>query len=331
MSLAGAAAPTIGRRLFEDMLRIRLISEAVAARYPEQQMRCPVHLSIGQEGVASGVCAALERTDYLVSTHRPHAHYLAKGGSLRGMISEFYGKATGCCSGRGGSMHLIDLDVGMLGSTPIVGGSLPVAVGAAFGTLLAGTSEVTVVFFGDGTTEEGVFLESLNFAALKELPVIFVCENNLYSVYSPLSVRQHPDRDRSGIARAHGMPAVHADGNDAELVYTHARDAVARARAGGGPTYLEFDTYRWREHCGPYYDNDLGYRTEAEFLEWRERDPVALARRRSLEAGEITQAGIAALESAIASEIEDAFAFALAAPFPDDDLMSHLFAQSSPQ
>ena len=165
--------------LFREMLRIRMIEEAIAGRYSEQQMRCPVHLSIGQEAVAVGVCKAILHSDYLISNHRAHAHYLAKGGSLKAMIAEIYGKQTGCCNGRGGSMHLVDQSVGMLGSTPIVGGSIPVAVGLAFATQLQRKEQITIVFFGEGATEEGVFAECLNFPALRKLPILFVCGNNL--------------------------------------------------------------------------------------------------------------------------------------------------------
>lgn len=309
------------RDLFYSMLRIRQIEEAIAERYAEQEMRCPVHLSIGQEAVAAGVCAALETRNYVLSTHRGHAHYLAKGGNFKAMLSEIYGKATGCCSGKGGSMHLVDLSVGMLGCTPIVGGSLPVAVGAAFGSWMLEQGQVTVAFFGDGATEEGVFAESLNFAALKCLPILFVCENNLYSVYSPLSVRQAPGRDRLALARAHGIPAVRGDGNDVEAVYDLTRAAVQRARNGRGPEYLEFDTYRWREHCGPNYDNHIGYRTEEEFLQWRSRCPVESYRSRLLSQGIISETEIAEMIKSCLEEIREAFAFARASPFPHEEQM----------
>jgi pyruvate dehydrogenase E1 component alpha subunit len=298
------------------MLRIRRVEEALADHYPEQQMRCPVHLSIGQEAIAAGVCAALDTRDYLLSTHRAHAHYLAKGGNLKAMLAEIYGKSTGCTSGRGGSMHLVDLAVNMLGSTPIVGGSLPVAVGAAFGTQLQGHDRVTTVFFGEGSTEEGVFSESLNFAALKKLPILFICENNLYSVYSPLSVRQPDSRDRIALARAHRLSAGQGNGNDVEEVYRRTSEAVATIRAGNGPVFLEFSTYRWREHCGPNYDNDIGYRTPQEFESWRKLCPVEHQTQRLLSAGMLTKESLAQMESEISSEIEEAFAFAKSSPFP---------------
>jgi len=202
--------------LYRDLLRLRLVEEAIAARYSEWEMRCPTHLSVGQEAAAVGVCGALEQRDYVLSGHRSHGHYLAKGGSLRAMMAEIYGKATGCSSGKGGSMHLIDLEAGFLGAVPIVGSTIPIAVGVGLGIQQAQEDRVSVAFFGDGATEEGVFAESLNYAALAKLPVVFVCENNLYSVYSPIDVRQPSERDLLQISRGHGVPALHGDGNDVD-------------------------------------------------------------------------------------------------------------------
>ena len=273
------------KQVYFQMLRIRLVEERIAERYPQQEMRCPVHLCIGQEAVAAGVCAALTREDYVMSGHRSHGHYLAKGGSLKAMMAELYGKATGCSRGKGGSMHLVDLEVGFLGATPIVGATIPIAVGTAFASLMRGESRVSVVFFGDAAPETGAFHESLNFAALKRLPVVFVCENNLYSTASPLSVRQPDGLELVERGRGHGVASEQGDGNDAVEVYERARRAVERARRGEGPTFLEFKTYRWREHCGPYYDNDLGYRSESEFQEWQGRCPLTRLKERLL--GEI--------------------------------------------
>ena len=298
------------------MIRIRMAEEAIVSHYPEQLMRCPVHLSIGQEAVAVGACAALESKDYAVSTHRAHAHYLAKSGDLKAMIAEIHGKASGCSSGKGGSMHLVDLAANFLGSTPIVGGSLPVAVGAAFATWQQGRNEVTAVFFGEGSTEEGVYSESVNFASLKKLPVVFICENNLYSVYSPLSVRQPEGRDRLVVANALGVPGERGNGNDVEEVNRVISAAVARARRGEGPSFVEFDTYRWREHCGVNYDNNIGYRTEAEFQKWRELDPIDEYSRLLLSEGQVKSTDIDAMRAEIAREIEVAFAEARAAPAP---------------
>ncbi len=313
------AQQSLSLDLYKDMLRIRLIEESIANRYHEQKMRCPVHLSIGQEAVAVGVCKAALQTDYLISNHRAHAHYLAKGGSLKAMIAEIYGKATGCSMGRGGSMHLVDRSVGMYGSTPIVGGSIPIGVGLAFATSLRQEKNITIIFFGEGSTEEGVFVESLNFAALKNLPILFVCENNFYSVYSPLNVRQSDRRDRAAIARAHGILAKTGYGNDVEEVHSLAEEAVTSIREGNGPVFLEFDTYRHREHCGPNFDNDIGYRTEEEFLFWEKKCPIKLQAQRINTDFPVTN-DIELLSVPILNEIEEAFAFAEQSPFPHFDI-----------
>ena len=314
--------------LHRTMLRIRLVEERIVALYPEQEMRCPVHLCIGQEAVAAGACAALGRRDYVFSGHRSHGHYLAKGGDLKAMLAEIYGKAAGCAGGKGGSMHLIDLEAGFLGATPIVGSTIPIAVGAAFGSTMRGQDRVTMVFLGDGAVETGVFYESLNFAALKNLPVIFVCENNLYSVYSPLHVRQPDGRPIAGIARAIGVEAIEGDGNDVERVYQVCSDAVKKARADEGPTFFEFATYRWREHCGPEFDNHIGYRTEAEYLAWKERCPIALLETKILRSGVATQPVLDEAKSTLDKEIDAAVAFARQSPFPDaQTMLAHVVAE----
>lgn len=319
--------PIAAQHLYSQMLRIRRVEEAIAVLYPEHEMRCPVHLSIGQEAVAVGVCANLGRHDYVMSNHRSHAHYLAKGGSLRAMLAELYGKATGCCQGRGGSMHLIDLAVGFLGAVPIVASTIPIAVGAALGTTMRREERVTVVFFGDGAVEEGVFHESMNFAAVKRLPIVFVCENNFYAVYSPLDVRQPHGREIVSIAPAHGMDSVQGDGNSVTEVHDLTQQAVAKARHGGGPSLLEFKTYRWREHCGPHYDNNLGYRSDHEFRQWQERCPLATFQETLLRDGTLRWRDIETLESEIRAEIEDAVEFAKESPLPKDtSVLEHIYA-----
>ncbi len=301
--------------LYRVMLRIRRVEEALATRYAEQQMRCPMHLCIGQEAIAAGVCTALRRDDVVFSNHRAHGHYLAKGSNLNAMVAEIYGRSTGCCGGRGGSMHLIDLSVGFLGATPIVGGTVPLAVGAAWAAQLKGQDRIGVAFFGDGCFEEGVMHESLNFAALYRLPVLFVCENNNFSVYTPLQERQ-PARPIHTVAQAHGMSAWSGDGNDVEAVALIAREAVARARSGGGPQFLEFDTYRWREHCGPNFDDELNYRSAEEIAAGKERCPVLRARRRLIDERIVDEATLSEMEQEIAREIDVAFRFALESPAP---------------
>lgn len=300
-----------------QMKRIRFVEEEIARRYSENKMRCPTHLSVGQEAVAAAVGLALRRDDLVVSGHRAHAHYLGKGGDVRTMLAEIYGKVTGCARGKGGSMHLIDEDAGFMGSTAIVGGTVPIGVGLAYGMKVKRTTQVSCIFFGEAVLESGVFFESANFAALKCLPVLFVCENNLYSVYSPLEVRQPKTRNVELMVHSLGIPAQHGDGNDGPLVFDLAQQAISRIRAGSGPQFLEFATYRWREHCGPNYDNHIGYRTETEFLEWKERDPVARLEKAMLASGEINSAALRSIEFDIEREIHSAFEFAETSPFPE--------------
>ena len=302
--------------IYFEILRIRKIELEISKKYSEQKMRCPVHLSIGQEGVPAAFSMASRRSDFAVSTHRGHAHYLAKGGNLKAMISEIYGKSTGCSKGKGGSMHLIDLAVRFMGSTAIVGNSIPIGVGLGLSAQLKDTEDVSCVFLGDGAIEEGVFFESLNFAAVRKLPVLFICENNFYSVYSPLSVRQPPNRNIAKMIESFGVKSISAEGNDAYVVYEYLSNAFAEIRSGSGPIFMEFSTYRWREHCGPAFDDELGYRTAEEVTFWKAKDPIA----------KITQAletVIPNFHSRITSdiliikrEIESAFEFAEHAPYP---------------
>lgn len=316
MSSSGLRADIPRRDLLFQMKRLRALEETIAERYAEGRMRCPVHLSTGQEAVSAAVGLVLEPTDLAVSGHRAHTHYLAKGGSMRRMLAEIYGKATGCSRGKGGSMHLIDESVGFKGSTAIVGGTVPIGTGLGLSLKRRGTDRVACVFLGDAVVEEGVFFEAVNFAVLQRLPVLYVCENNLFSVYSPLAVRQPAGRVIHEMVAGLGLPTAAGDGNDPEAVFTTCRTMVQAIRSGGGPAFVEFATYRWREHCGPNFDNDIGYRAEAEFLAWKERDPVATYARRLLREGAVTDAEIAAMDRAIAAEVADAFAFAESSPFP---------------
>lgn len=301
--------------LYRAMSRIRLVEERIADQYSKQEMRCPVHLSIGQEAVAAGICAELLGGDLAVSGHRAHAHYLAKGGDLRAMMAEIYGKESGCSHGKGGSMHLVDLDAGFLGSTPIVGSTIPIGVGAAFSARQRGEDRVVAVFFGEAGVEEGVWHESVNFAALRELPVVFVCENNLYSVYTPLGPRQPANRTPTDVAGGHGIETAAGDGNDVVEVARLASRAVDHARCGRGPVFLELATYRWREHCGPNYDNDLGYRTSEEFEQWRARCPLNRSRVALLAEG-TPESELETMAGEIEREIDEAFEFARSSPFP---------------
>jgi pyruvate dehydrogenase E1 component alpha subunit len=307
---------TASLNLLREMLHIRLVEETMAARYAEQEMRCPVHLSTGQEAIAVGVCHALRLSDRIFSTHRCHAHYLAKGGDLKSMLAEIYGKSAGCTGGRGGSMHLTDLDKGVIASVPIVASSIPLAVGSALSGKIDGTDGVSVAFIGDASVEEGVFHESANFASLNKLPVLFVCENNLYSVYTPLHQRQ-PARPITDVAKAHAIYALSADGNDVEAVHRLTKVAAQQARIGKGPIFLVFDTYRWREHCGPNYDNQLGYRTEAEYLEWKKRDPLERLKAKLFAGGSLDKKTYSQMERDLQCTIDAAFEFARSAPLPE--------------
>jgi TPP-dependent pyruvate/acetoin dehydrogenase alpha subunit len=309
--------PGIAKQLLFQMRRIRHVEQEIARRYGEGKMRCPTHLSVGQEAVSAAVGLALRQSDLAVSGHRAHAHYLGKGGNLPAMLAEIYGRIGGCSRGKGGSMHLIDESVGFMGSTAIVAGTVPVGVGLAYGMKCARTDQVSCIFHGDAAVEAGVFAESVNFAVVKKLPVLFVCENNLYSVYSPLRVRQPEGRSIAAMAQGLGMQSGSGDGNDVALVFAKTAEALAGIRAGGGPRLLEFSTYRWLEHCGPNFDNDLGYRTEAEYLDWKAKEPIARYESALLVQGIVADTEVAQIDLAIRREVQAAFEFAEASPFPD--------------
>lgn len=302
--------------LFRQMYRIRTVEEAIADHYPEGKMRCPVHLSIGQESIPAIFAQLITSTDFAVSTHRGHAHYLAKGGNLNAMIAEIYGKSTGCAKGKGGSMHLVDLAVNFMGTSAIVGNSIPIGVGLALSAQLKKTNQISCVFLGDGATEEGVFYESINFAAVRKLPVLFVCENNLYSVYSPLLVRQPKGRSIAKMVEAIGVEVATSDGHNITSSYEIMKNAIDRVRSTGGPFFLEFSTYRWREHCGHGFDNDIGYRTHEEFLEWKARDPLNNLEQHLQQSSSHVASSLENIKSEINLEIVKAFEFAERSPFP---------------
>jgi len=316
------------RAMLRAMARIRWIEEEIARLYAEQEMRCPTHLCVGQEAPPVGVSAHLRRGDLVFSAHRSHGHYLAKGGDLKAMIAELYGRETGCASGKGGSQHLVDLSVGFMGSAPILASTISVAVGAALGSRMRGEDRVVVSYFGDAAVEEGIFHEAMNYASVAKLPVLFVCENNLYGVQSALDVRQPAGRQIADIAAAHAVPATSGDGNDIDAVWRLAGAAIAGIRAGGGPAMLELATYRWLEHCGPNDDTGIGYRDAAELDAWRARCPVDRCRDGLLAEGSLTKADIAAMEQDIAAEMDAAVAFARNSPFPPpEDLHRDVHAQ----
>ncbi len=301
--------------LFTRMTLIREAEEKIAALYPEQEMRCPTHLSIGQEAIPAAVCANLRKDDTVFLTHRCHAGYIAKGGDLNKMIAELYGKATGCTKGRGGSMHLVDPQAGLMGTSALLAASIPIACGSAFAFKQQKQDGVAVCFFGDAAVEEGTFSESLNLAALWSLPVVFVCENNGLSTCTPISRRQ-PSIPIAGRAEAAGIPAQALDGNDVLAVYDAASKAVARARQGRGPSFLECATYRWREHVGPNFDWDMGYRSEAEVRRWMAADPIKRFEAGLDAAGALPKEQRRLIREGILEKVEAAVAFAKKSPFP---------------
>ena len=256
------------------MLLIRYVEEKISENYHDQEMRCPTHLSIGQECVAAVLGILLRKSDLVVSTHRGHAHYLAKGGNLDAMIAELYGKEKGCSRGRGGSMHLIDESVGFLGSTAIVGNSIPVGLGIALTRKLEKLDDLACIFLGEAAIETGSFYECANIAATKNYPVLFACENNLYSVYTSLNKRQPIDRKIHKLVEAIGIKSFSCDGNDTRQCFKTTKHAIEYIRKTSKPCFVEYSTYRWKEHCGPNFDNDIGYRTNDEFLFWKSNDPI---------------------------------------------------------
>jgi pyruvate dehydrogenase E1 component alpha subunit len=312
--------------LYRSMLRIRRIEEEIERQYHLDQMKTPIHLVIGQEGASVGCCAALTRHDLLYAAHRTHGSYLAKGGDLTRMLCEMHCRANGCVGSRGGSMHVIDKAVGMAGTSAIVGGAVPLATGAALAARMKGNDHVVVVTMGEAATEEGVTSESLNFAALKSLPVIFFCENNFYSVQSPLATRQ-PTRALVAWAAAHGVTAVSVDGMNVLAVLEATKAAVTRARGGQGPTFIEAKLYRFRAHGGAGDDSRTGYRDVAERESWEAHCPIGMLGQYLVGAGLLDDRAIDSLEREIATEIAEAFRVALESPNPGEaDLYTYVYA-----
>lgn len=311
------------------MVLIRRFEEKIIEVYGLQDMKSPVHLCIGQEGIAAGVCAHLERVDYIFTTHRGHGHCLAKGMDPKELYAEFYGRVTGCCRGKGGSMHPAAPALGIPGTSAIVGGGIPLAAGAGLASQLRGDGKVSVAFFGDGAADQGAFHESLNFAALKKLPVLFVCENNYYATNSPLSARQpHPDIYRR--AAGYGIPGVSLDGNDVLAVYQAAQEAVHRARRGDGPTLLECKTYRWKGHVGPDCDWEKGCRPREELTDWMNRCPIESFRERLIAWGVADQERYHQLLEEIDARLDQALRFARASAFPaPSELHQHVYSEKN--
>lgn len=314
--------------LFKQMLRIRLIEAAIGKNYAKDLMKTPIHLSIGQEAVAVGVCKSLTNNDQLFCGHRTHGPYLAKGGSLKSMLTEMHCRLNGCAGSRGGSMHLIDKEVGMQGSSAIVAGIIPIATGAALALKQQKLNQVVVTFLGDAATEEGVFWESLNFAKLKNLPIIYICENNYYSVCSPLSYRQPEGVEIYAKAKAFGLESFCIDGNNILEVHEAMENAKKNIQNELGPVFIEAHTYRFFGHHGDKEDFHLGYRSLDELNHWKEVDPIEKYKDELISKDLLNKDLLKGMTLEIESEIEEAFHFALQSPFPsEEDLLTHVYAE----
>ncbi len=316
-----AGAPLL--EIYEQMLRIRVCEEKALEMHAARQIPGNLHPYIGQEAVAASACACLRRDDYIVSTHRGHGHILAKGGTMKRLLAELLGKGAGYNKGKGGTLHVQDFGIGMLGTISLVGGGLPLGLGGGLAARIKGTDQVTVVFFGDGAANQGTFHECLNMASLWRLPVIFICENNLYamsvSVEASTSVRDIGSR-----ASAYDVPGAVTDGNDAVAVFETVQAAVARARKGDGPTLIECKTYR---HRGHYTADHERYRSAREVKSWTGLDPIARLRALLVDAGGLTDEMDEDIRTRVREEAEEAAAFALSSPPPaQDEALTDVFA-----
>jgi len=315
-------------KMYTTMLRIRKFEERAGDLILRGEIKTPCHLYIGEEAVATGVCCALNKEDYIFGNHRSHGHYIAKGGDIKKLMAEIFCKVTGCSKGKGGSMHIIAPEVGLLGTPPIVAASIPIAVGAALSSLLKKENRVAVSFFGDGATNEGVFYESLNFASLKKLPVIFVCENNLYSTHMPIS-KILADTNIAKKTEGFGLPGIQINGNDVIKIYETAKEAIGKARNGEGPTLIECLTYRWRGHVGPN-DNiqgthtDIRPREELDF--WKEKCPIRRLEETLMKENILSEESKNQISQKIEKETEEAIKFAKESPYPEgSELFKDIF------
>lgn len=316
--------------LYRNMLRIRLVEESLVDPILKGDIRCPVHLYSGEEAVAAGICANLEKTDYIFGNHRSHGHYLAKGGDMGKMIAEIYGKETGCSRGRGGSMHLIDPENGVMGIVPIVAGTISLALGSALASKIRNDNRVTVSFFGDGSTGEGVLYESLNFAALKKLPIIFACENNLYSTHLPIrEIRVNENISESAIP--FGIKSIRVDGNNVLDVLNASRVAIQDCREGKGPVFIEFLTYRFRGHVGPddnIQGSHIDIRPKDEIADWLKKDPITHLKIYILEEKICSETDISEIHDEVNEEIEKATNYALNSDYPKpSDLLKYVYKE----
>jgi len=301
--------------MYRQMVKIRYFEEKIVEDYAKALVPGLAHLYIGQEAVAVGVCSALEPSDYITSTHRGHGHCIAKGGELDKMMAELFGRKTGYCKGKGGSMHIAELDLGILGANGVVGGGVPIAVGAALSAQMRKSGQVAVAFLGDGASNQGSFHEALNMASTWKLPVVFVCENNLYGISVCQKVHQNIT-DISVRATGYNIPGLTVEGNDILAVYHAAAEAIARARNGEGPTLLECKTYRWRGHHEGDPNQGCTYREREEIEQWKEKCPLKNLEQKMLKQG-VKEADIEAIQEEIQQAVLDAVEFAINSPFPE--------------
>jgi len=313
------------------MARIRICEESFIEPILNGEVRCPVHLYTGQEAIATGVCFALTEKDYIFSSHRSHGHYLAKGGGMRELVAEIYGKEAGCSRGRGGSMHIIAPEMGMLGSAPIVAGTIPLALGAALASKIRKEKRVTVSFFGDGAAGEGVLYESLNFAALKKLPIIFACENNFYSTHLPIR-ECRPENNIFEIGKPFCIQSYRIDGNDVLKVYEVSKKAVGQCRKGQGPVLIEFITYRMRGHVGPD-DNIQGTHTDIRSKEeveaWLKKDPIKRFEAFLIKNRILKNEDLRRINQEVEVEVKEAHRYAKMSPYPNpNELTKYVFKEN---
>jgi TPP-dependent pyruvate/acetoin dehydrogenase alpha subunit len=311
--------------LYQVMLTIRRFEERVVIDYRSGAIPGIVHSYIGQEAVATGVCTNLRPDDRIISNHRGHGHCIAKGADLNRMMAEIYGRKTGYCKGKGGSMHIADFGIGMLGANGIVAAGLPIAAGAALAAQLEGGDRVVVLFFGDGATNEGEFHEVLNLASIWKLPLIFACENNLYSVNTPVQYATGLEHVSERATGGYGISSAIVDGNDVVAVHEATRKALAEVRAGGGPIFMEFMTYRWRGHFEAPGLPDL--RPVEEIETWKDKCPIASLERMLLENGMASRQKLEEVNGRVMQKIESAVSYALASPFPaPEDALEDVFS-----
>ncbi len=305
-------------RLYQCMLKIRMTEEKIAEIYPSDKIQSPIHLCVGQEAVSAGVAQALEKEDHIYGSYRGHGIYLAKGGDLRKLFAELYGKATGYAKGKGGSMHAVASEVGLMGCTAIVASQIPVATGDALASRLQGRPRIVAVFFGDGAVDEGVFFESINFAMLKGLPILYVCENNHYAIHSTVSER-HKQTELFRIGEGLGLAGRRFEGNDVTEVYSRMKEACQWVKEGRGPLLLEFMTYRWCEHVGPRMDHGESYRDQEKLKQALHHHPLQKAKQDLVKKFGITEEMISGWTDSIRKEIEKAVVFAEESPFPSPE------------